>query len=114
MAVLPADLFRTVGVAGTIARRPKPGADMRRRDFLALAAAWPVSARAQQRDPRKLAILMGAAPAETGQSYVATFLSRLEELGWTRGRNIRIETRWWDDDPARMQTAVSELLAFGP
>jgi len=57
---------------------------------------------------------MGAAPAETGQSYIATFFSRLEELGWARGRNIRIETRWWDDNPERMQAAVSELMAFTP
>ena len=74
---------------------------MGRREFVALlggaaAAGWPLAARAQQaRETRRIAVLMGTATTELGKSYLATFVRRLEQLGWANGRNARIETRWW-------------------
>ena len=70
---------------------------MKRRKFITLlggAATWPLAGRAQQvGEPRRIAVLMGAATTELGKSYLATFVQRLEQLGWANGRNARIETR---------------------
>jgi putative tryptophan/tyrosine transport system substrate-binding protein len=92
---------------------------MRRRDFVKLlggaAVAWPRSARAQQsREVRRIAILMGTATTDLGKSYLATFLRRLEQLGWVDGRNARLETRWWTGTLDEMQPVVAEILAFSP
>ena len=57
---------------------------------------------------------MGTATTELGQSYLATFVRRLEQLGWANGRNIRIETRWWAGTVDEMRPVTSELLAFSP
>jgi putative ABC transport system substrate-binding protein len=92
---------------------------MRRREFiLALggaAVAWPLAARAQQSDGmRRIGVLMGAAPTKLGETYLAAFMRRLEQLGWKDGRNTRTEVRWWMGGPEQMRTAVAELLAFSP
>lgn len=92
---------------------------MRRRDFVTLlggaVATWPLAARAQQGGGiRKIGVLMGAAPTELGEFHLATFLRRLEELGWKKDRNARTEVRWWTGGPEKMRTAVAELVAFSP
>ena len=92
---------------------------MKRREFITLvggaAAAWPLAARAQQSDPiRRIAVLMGTATTELGKSYLATFVQRLEQLGWINGRNARIETRWWTGTIDEMRPTVAELLAPSP
>jgi putative ABC transport system substrate-binding protein len=46
--------------------------------------------------------------------YLATFVRRLEQLGWVDGRNVGIETRWWTGTLDQMRPAVAELLAFSP
>src|SRR3954471_21998103 len=88
-----------------------------RRSFITLfggaAAAWPVGARAQER-VRRIGILMGAAPANLGQAYVATFTRRLEELGWSHGRNAQIDVRWWEDHTDQLRMLISGLVAFSP
>ena len=71
---------------------------MRRREFITLlgvAAAWPVTARAQQADRmRRIGVLMNlAADDPQGQTRLTAFLQGLQELGWTDGRNVRIDTR---------------------
>ena len=71
-----------------------------RRKFLATlggAAAWPLTGRAQQGERRRLiGVLMGSGagtdPVE--QARLAAFLRGLQQLGWTDGRNVRIDTRW--------------------
>src|SRR5436190_1859425 len=72
---------------------------IRRREFVTLfggvAAAWPLAAHAQQRERmRRLGFLMGlAADDPEGQARVTALVQRMQELGWTNGRNVRIEYR---------------------
>ena len=70
---------------------------MRRREFIMLlggAAAWPLAARAQQADRmRRIGLLMNrAADNPEGQDRIAAFHQGLQELGWSVGRNVRIDT----------------------
>src|SRR5215831_6686736 len=72
-----------------------------RRKFLATlgggaAAAWPIAARAQQGERiRRIGVLMGGAGSDpVEQARLAAFLEGLQRLGWTDGRNVRIDTRW--------------------
>ena len=73
---------------------------MRRRDFIAVlggaAAAWPLAARAQQAERmRRIGMLLPAAADDRIlQARVGAFLQALALLGWTIGRNVRIDTRW--------------------
>jgi putative ABC transport system substrate-binding protein len=93
---------------------------MRRREFITLlggaAAAWPLAARAQRPDStRRIGVLTGAAENDPeGQLNVAAFRQGLQELGWTEGRNVRIEYRWTAADPERIRTYVAELVALRP
>src|SRR5262249_7904658 len=80
--------------------RPEPGSSAR------------VAQQAGQ--PRRVAVLMGRATRGLGKSYLATFVRRLEQLGWSNGRNARIETRWWTGTVDEMRPPVAELLAFSP
>ena len=73
---------------------------MRRREFIALlggaAAAWPLAARAQQRERmRRVGWLTSlAADDPVPQAYIAALLQGLQQLGWSVGRNLRIDYRW--------------------
>ena len=73
---------------------------MRRREFVTLiggaAAAWPLAARAQQPERmRRIGVLMPlAADDPEAQARLAAFLQALKELGWSDGRNVRIDYRW--------------------
>ena len=73
---------------------------MRRREFITLlsgaAVLWPVVARAQQPERlRRIGVLMSlAADDPEGQARLTAFLQGLQQLGWTDGRNLRIDTRW--------------------
>ena len=92
---------------------------MRRREFITLigsAAAWPLSARAQQPERvRRIGVLMNVAATDPeGQAQVAAFLQALQQLGWSEGRNVRIETRWGENDVERDRKYAAELLAFAP
>src|SRR5215831_13529272 len=70
----------------------------RRREFITLiggAAAWPLAASAQQNERvRRIGVLMGVADDREGQARVTVLKQGLQELGWTDGRNIQIETRF--------------------
>src|ERR1700730_7879666 len=93
---------------------------MRRRDFIAGVAgatAWPLAARAQQTDRmRRIGVLMGGyvSADPEGQANLAAFLNTLQGLGWTAGRNVRIEVRWMGDDVERLKTYAAELVALAP
>jgi putative ABC transport system substrate-binding protein len=92
---------------------------MRRRDFIYLigggAVSWPLAARAQQLDRmRRIGVLMSfAANDPEGQSRAAAFENGLRELGWVRGRNLRIEYRW-ADNPDVLRTHATELVGMAP
>jgi putative tryptophan/tyrosine transport system substrate-binding protein len=89
-----------------------------RRELLAAlggAAAWPLAARAQQPGRmRHIAILMLTADDADGQARITALREGLEKLGWTEGRNLRIDTRWAAGDTDRMRTYVTELLQANP
>jgi len=93
---------------------------MKRREFISLlgggaAATWPLTLHAQHGDiKRGIGVLMGAAPTKLGETYLAAFFSRLEELGWKKDRNVHIEVRWWIGGPEQMRPVVAELLAVSP
>jgi putative ABC transport system substrate-binding protein len=93
---------------------------MRRRDFITLfggaAAAWPLAARAQQAEHvRRIGVLQanieGNPQALAG---LAAFTKALAELGWTDGRNIRIDMRWGAADVGRIQALAKELVSLQP
>jgi putative tryptophan/tyrosine transport system substrate-binding protein len=92
---------------------------MRRREFIAGiggAAAWPLVARAQQTGSmRRIGVLIANAEGDSqAQSGLAKFTKALQELGWTDGRNIRIDYRWAAAEPERMQTFAKELVDLKP
>jgi putative tryptophan/tyrosine transport system substrate-binding protein len=85
---------------------------MRRREFIvsaSLAVAWPFAAAAQQ--SRKIPVIgiLGASTAETAGPWVAAFVNRLGELGWTDGKNVTIEYRWADGRGERYGEIANEL-----
>jgi putative tryptophan/tyrosine transport system substrate-binding protein len=91
-----------------------------RRQFITLiggvAAVWPVVARAQQGERmRRIDVLIPlAADDPQSQRRMTAFVQGLQELGWTDGRNIRIDTRWTAGDTDRMRRHAAELLALAP
>ena len=92
---------------------------MERREFIALlaaAAAWPVAARAQQPQRiRRVGVLMAVAESDVDvRAGVAIFQRSLQELGWSDGRNIRIDYRWGDADADRIQALAKELVGLQP
>jgi putative tryptophan/tyrosine transport system substrate-binding protein len=91
---------------------------MRRREFIGLlgsaAATWPLAVRAQER-MRRIGVLMNLAEDDAeGQARVAAFLQGLQQLGWTDGRNVRIDYRWATGDTGRFRRYAEELLALAP
>jgi putative tryptophan/tyrosine transport system substrate-binding protein len=92
---------------------------MKRRDFITLlggaAATWPLAARAQQRERvRQIGVLIGIADDREGQARVTALKQGLQELGWTDGGNIQIETRFGGADPGRIRSHAAELVALAP
>ena len=91
---------------------------MRRRVFITLlggaAVVWPLAARAQQPDRiARIGMLSGADAAET-DSTVTAFLQALQQMGWTAGRNLRIERRQGGGDAERIRKHAVELAALAP
>jgi len=91
---------------------------MKRRDFITLiggAAAWPLAARAQQERMRRIGVLLPAAADDAEfQTRVGAFLQGLQELGWTIGRNVRVDTRWATSNAASIRKHAAELAALAP
>jgi len=92
---------------------------MRRRDFITIvggAAVWPLAARAQQPERvRRIGILLNAAADDAEfQAWVGAFLQALALLGWTIGRNVRIDTRWATANAVEIRKHAAELAALAP
>src|SRR5215467_2506920 len=91
---------------------------MKRREFITLvggaALAWPLAARAQQgeRIQRIGVLLYLVADDAKGQARLAAFTQALSQLGWSEGRNLRIESRWANAGDVHMHAA--ELVALAP
>jgi ABC-type uncharacterized transport system substrate-binding protein len=93
---------------------------MKRREFITLlggaAAAWPLAASAQQPErTRRIVILLNAAADDPRyQPWVGAFLQALALLGWTIGRNVRIDTRWTGVNATETRRHAAELAALAP
>jgi len=93
---------------------------MRRREFIVLlsgaAATWPLAALAQQGESmRSIGVLTNLATGDPeDQARDAAFLQALQQLGWTVGRNVRIDYRWGAADAERNRRNATELAALAP
>jgi putative tryptophan/tyrosine transport system substrate-binding protein len=93
---------------------------MRRRTFIegiaVFAAAWPLAARAQQPERmRRIGVLMALAENDPEEQVrYAAFVEGLQQLGWTDGRNVRIDARWSAGDADRGRKYAAELVALAP
>jgi putative ABC transport system substrate-binding protein len=93
---------------------------MKRREFITLiggaAAMWPLAADGQKAERmRRLGVLMAASEDDPlMQARITAFRQALAELGWTEGRNLKIEWRWTGGDITRVREYASELVRLAP
>jgi putative tryptophan/tyrosine transport system substrate-binding protein len=94
---------------------------MQRREFITLfggaaaAVAWPLAARAQQPERmRRIGAFAGIEDDAEGQARFAAFRQGLQQLGWTEGRNVRIDYRWSGGDADKFRKYAAELAALAP
>src|SRR5262245_16207944 len=92
---------------------------MKRRTFMSLlvaAAAWPLPASAQQggRMRRDGVLMPFAAEDPEAQARLVAFVQGLQELGWTVGRNVRLDIRWAAGEPELFRRYAAELVALAP
>jgi putative ABC transport system substrate-binding protein len=95
---------------------------MKRREFITAlggAAAWPLMARAraqQSERMRRIAVIQGGGDRDDPRSQrnIAAFLQALQQLGWTDGRNVRIDYRWPAGDADKARKYAEELVALAP
>jgi putative ABC transport system substrate-binding protein len=92
---------------------------MRRRDFvkgiIGGSVTWPLAARAQQSAAKRIGVLLPATSNDLQfQTFVGAFLQGLALLGWTIGRNVRIDTRWATANAADIRRHAAELAALAP
>ena len=89
---------------------------MRRREFITVvgaAAAWPLAARAQQPTVRVGLLMSRVENDPDGQARVRAFVDALQQLGWTDGRNVRLDIRW-SAKPAESDKYAAELVSLTP
>jgi putative tryptophan/tyrosine transport system substrate-binding protein len=94
---------------------------MKRRDFIAglggAAVAFPLAVRAQPRErTRRIGFFLSSLAGDDpeGQARITAFVQRLQELGWTDGRNVRIDHRWGLGEADRLRKYAAELIALSP
>jgi len=93
---------------------------MRRREFIlalgGVAVTWPLAAHAQQSERmRRIGVLTNLSKGDPeDQTRNAAFLQGLQQLGWTVGRNVRIDYRWGAGNPDRNRRNAAELVALAP
>jgi putative ABC transport system substrate-binding protein len=89
---------------------------MRRRDFLTLvggASTWSLAAQAEQPGHlRSVGILVGTPDSDPeAQRRISAFISSLQEIGWSEGKNVKFEKRFAQGQPERLQPLAAELVA---
>jgi len=93
---------------------------MRRREFITLIGgatfSWPLAVHAQQRDRvRRIGVLMGYGETDSQATVsLSAFTQGLAELGWTDGRNVRMDIRWAAGSVDRVRMYAKELVALQP
>jgi putative ABC transport system substrate-binding protein len=92
---------------------------IRRRKFITLlggAVAWPLAARAQQRDRvRRIGMLLSYDENDPEAKHrISEFAQALADLGWTDGRNVRIDLRLFGADANRIRPIAQELVGLQP
>ena len=91
---------------------------IRRREFITLlggAAAWPLAARAQQAEVRRVGVLLSLDENDPlVKPRVSAFTQALADLGWIDGRNVRMDLRWYGDDINRVRGLAQELVGLKP
>ena len=92
---------------------------MRRREFITLlggAASLPLAARAQQGERMRRIGVLDTLAADDPEASVrhGAFMQGLQELGWSIGRNLRIDTRWAAGDTGRIRSLAAEMVGLGP
>jgi putative ABC transport system substrate-binding protein len=93
---------------------------VKRRDFITMlggaAAVWPLAARAQQPDRmRRIGVLLpGTSDDADFRARLGAFLQGLALLGWTIGRNVRIDIRWATANATEVRRHAAELAALAP
>lgn len=92
---------------------------MRRRDFITgmvgSATAWPLAARAQQSQMRRVGVLMGFSDQDSeGQARLSAFRNELDKLGWSIHRNVILYTRWAASNPGQLNEIAAELVDQNP
>ena len=93
---------------------------MRRREFLGVlggaAAVWPLAVRAQQGERvRRIGVLSSFAETDQdAQARLTALREGLQALGWTAGRNLQFDIRWFVNDMDLLRRSMQELIALGP
>jgi putative tryptophan/tyrosine transport system substrate-binding protein len=96
---------------------------VRRHEFITLlggaaasTSSWPLAARAQQGERvRRIAVALQYSESDPeAQANIAAFRRRLEDLGWSEGRNVRFDTRWGAGDIRRRRAIATEVVALAP
>src|ERR1017187_1275715 len=92
---------------------------MQRREFITLvgsAAAWPLAARAQQRERLRRVVVLEPVAKDTpgAQGRYTAFLQAFERLGWMDGRNVQIVARWSGGNSVELRKYAEELVALAP
>jgi putative ABC transport system substrate-binding protein len=92
---------------------------MKRREFIKLvggtAASWPLAAWAQSSEPmRRIAVLLDVPQNDRSRPRLAALVQALSDLGWSEGRNVRIDVRWGANNSEISHNLAAELLALAP
>src|SRR5262245_61163286 len=93
---------------------------MKRREFITLlggaVASWPLAAGAQQGERmRRIGVVMNMASDDPeSRARLSALVQGLQELGWTVGRNVRIDYRWAEGDVERYRRQAAEIFALEP
>ncbi len=90
---------------------------MRRREFIAgiSAAAWPLAARAQQSERmRRVGVLTYGSDTPDGRRPLSVLRDVLEQLGWSEGRNLRLDFRFGSGDATQTRVFAADLVQLAP